>query len=370
MVIVGAGIVGSACARECARAGLRTAIVEGVGAAPGSATAAAMGHVVLMDDFPAQFALTRYSRSLWREDRERMQAEGVDCRAPGTVWVAANEVEFAHVAAQQKVYEQAGVEAELLDAAALARCEPNLRVGMAGALWVRGDLICDPSAAARFYLLEAQKLGVELVHARAVAAAQGVVTLANGTRLTAAQIVLATGFECELMPTLPLRRRKGHLVVTEPSPGFVRHQVVELGYLTSAHKVEKDSVAFNVQPRPNGAVLIGASRQYGNHDPAVDQHIVDQLLTRAYSFMPGLRGVETAHIRTGFRAATPDKLPIVGPATGLAEDASIWVCAGFEGLGITCAPGAARLLVDGLLGREAAIDPAPYLASRFAKENA
>jgi glycine/D-amino acid oxidase-like deaminating enzyme len=41
--------------------------------------------------------------------------------------------------------------------------------------------------------------------------------------------------------------------------------------------------------------------------------------------------------------------------------------AGFEGLGITMAPAAARLLADHLLARQAAIDPKPYLPERMAR---
>jgi glycine/D-amino acid oxidase-like deaminating enzyme len=61
VVVVGAGIVGAACARECASRGLRTAVVEG-SVVGGGATAAGMGHIVVMDDSPAQLALTRYSQ--------------------------------------------------------------------------------------------------------------------------------------------------------------------------------------------------------------------------------------------------------------------------------------------------------------------
>ena len=66
VVMVGGGIVGAACALECARSGLRVLVVEGsiIG---GGATAAGMGHLVVMDDSEAQFALTHYSRNLWDE---------------------------------------------------------------------------------------------------------------------------------------------------------------------------------------------------------------------------------------------------------------------------------------------------------------
>ena len=362
VVVIGAGIVGSAVARECCLAGLRTAVVE-AGETGAATTSAGMGHVVAMDDSPAQLALTKYSRGVWQEQSALMPAAEFEPR--GTVWVAADEEEMAEVHARRARYQLADIATEVLDAAGLADAEPKLRPGLAGGLLVKGDGICYPPAAAAFYLADAQRLGAELILSRAVTAAQGRVTLADGSVLEADRIVLAVGTECDLLPSLPIRKRKGHLLITAPRPGFVHHQVVELGYLKSAHQEEGDSVAFNVQPRPNGQIMIGASRQYGNERPQVDEHIVFELRERAVSYMPELAEVEIVYGRVGFRAATPDKLPVIGPATGLSEDRSLWLAAGFEGLGITCAPGAARLVADGLIGRESKIDRTPYLAERF-----
>src|SRR2546430_2548258 len=64
IVIVGAGIVGAACAAECARAGLKVLVLDR-GSIGGGTTAAGMCHIVVMDDSEAQFALTSYSRNLW-----------------------------------------------------------------------------------------------------------------------------------------------------------------------------------------------------------------------------------------------------------------------------------------------------------------
>ena len=74
-----------------------------------------------------------------------------------------------------------------------------------------------------------------------------------------------------LTPGLAIRPRKGHLVITDRHPGFVTHQLLELGYLKSAHGSDAASVAFNVQPRATGQLLIGSSRQYDVEDPAVDR---------------------------------------------------------------------------------------------------
>ena len=365
VLILGAGIVGSACALECAQAGLHVGIVES-GVPGGAATAAGMGHLVVMDDCAAQLALTCYSRSLWQALAPRLP-QTVEYERCGTLWVAADDEEMAEVEAKYNTFTQCGIAAEILTAAALAQEEPNPRCGLTGSLLVPDDGVIYPPAAADFFLGSAQLLGAVVLRGRAAAALDGGdVVLEDGTRLAARQIVVATGTDLRLLPWLPLQKRKGHLVITDRYPGFIRHQLVELGYLKSAHKTTSDSVAFNVQPRRTGQLLIGSSRQFGDEDPGIDAVMLHRMIERAQSYMPGLANLSSLRVWSGFRAATPDKLPLIGPT----DEPDVFVAVGFEGLGITNAPGAARLLADHLLGRPSVIDPTPYLPSRvYARES-
>lgn len=364
VVVIGAGIVGTAVARECARAGLRVGVVE-QHVPGGGITAAGMGHVVVMDDSPAQLALTVFSRGLWREERSQLP-QAVEYESCGTIWVAADDQEMDEVLAKQKTCTAAGVKAAVLDAQTLAREEPNLRQGLAGGLLVHDDGVIYPPAAAQAYLQQALEFGAQLIHGRALSAREGTVTLTDGTQLHAGTVVLAAGSDAvSLLPALPLRKRKGHLVITDRYPGFARHQLVELGYLKSAHKVAGDSVAFNLQPRRTGQMLLGSSRQYGNEDPGADASILQQMLQRAEEYMPSIGSLSSLRVWTGFRCATEDKLPLIGPASGVSDDKTLWLAVGFEGLGITNAPGAARLLADRLLGRPSVIDSTPFLPERL-----
>jgi D-hydroxyproline dehydrogenase subunit beta len=359
VLILGAGIIGCACAFECAQAGLRVGVVE-AGVPGGAATAAGMGHVVVMDDSPAQLALTCYSRSLWHALAPRLP-QTVEYEGCGTLWVAADDEEMAEVEMKHRTYNRCGIAAEILTAAEVACEEPNLRTGLAGGLLVPDDGVIYPPPAADFFLASAQLLGAVLLRGKAAAALDaGDVVLEDGTRLATRQIVVATGTDLRLLPWLPLQKRKGHLVITDRYPGFVRHQLVELGYLKSAHRTTGDSVAFNVQPRRTGQLLLGSSRQFGDEDPGINATILNRMIERAQSYMPGLANLSSLRVWTGFRAATPDKLPLIGPT----DHPGVFVAVGFEGLGITNAPGAARLLTDHLLGRPSAIDPTPYLPGR------
>jgi glycine/D-amino acid oxidase-like deaminating enzyme len=200
--------------------------------------------------------------------------------------------------------------------------------------------------------------------------------LTDGTEISAEIIVNAAGaWAADLTPGLEIKKRKGHLVITDRYPGFVRHQLVELGYMKSAHSVSGDSVAFNVQPRRTGQILIGSSRQYGAEHKEVDSSMLARMLQRAQEFMPGLAQMSTVRAWTGFRAATPDKLPLIGPWAGgstgdTTGDKSIFLATGHEGLGITTSLATARILADQITGTKPEIPIEPYLPSRTSKEYA
>jgi len=361
-IIVGAGIVGAACAEALARDGLRVVVVESSAVGAG-ATAAGMGHIVVVDDSEAQFALTRYSHDLWAQAAPSLPPD-VEFDACGTLWVADGEEEMAAVRRKHAFYAARGVPAEILEAATLAEAEPNLRPGLAGALLIPGDSVIYAPRATAWLLEQARRRGAALRLGAAVTAiGRDGVVLAGSGRIHAAVTICATGaWATALVPGLAMRPRKGHLAITDRYHGFLRRQLVELGYLKSAHGDAAESVAFNAQPRKTGQILIGSSRQYGVTDPGVDTPILRRMLGRAIEYMPALARLSVIRVWTGFRAATDDKLPLVGPCPGLDR---VYLATGHEGLGITTSLGTARLLADMIAGRRPEIDPTPYLPSRI-----
>ena len=353
-IVVGAGIVGAACAEALAEAGCSVTVLES--AFPGAgATGAAMGHLVAMDDSEAQFALTTYSRRLWRERAASLPPD-VEDDPCGTLWVAADDAEMELVRRKAAFYAARGEPVAVLDAAALCEAEPALRPGLLGALRVPGDRVLFPPAAARF-LLECARLHGASVRtgARVEAVAPGRARC-EGRWLEADLVVVATGAEApRLVPGLPIVPRKGHLVITDRYPGLLRHQVIELGYVASAHALGAESVAFNAQPRRTGQVLIGSSRELVGWDASINAPLRERMLRRACAYVPALAAARAIRTWVGFRPATADHLPLVGR-----WDDRLWVAAGHEGLGVTTAPGTGRLLADLVLGRTPPIDPSPY----------
>ncbi|MDO8178135.1 MAG: FAD-dependent oxidoreductase [Undibacterium sp.] len=361
VIIVGAGIIGCACAATLARQGLRVTLIES-GVIGGGATAAGMGHLVVMDDNPAELALTSYSLDLWRE-QVAAQPLAHEYHRCGTLWVASDEEEMAAAQDKHSLMRAHGIACSMLDATALHKAEPVLRPGLAGGLLVPDDGLVYPPKSAQILLDQALQHGATLLRAEVAALIPGGVRLAEGREIFANEVVIANGLAAlKLLPEIPLRHKKGHVLITDRYPDFARHQLVELGYIKSAHASTGDSVAFNLQPRPTGQIMLGSSRQFDVTDKAVEPAILARMLQQAISFIPALAGLKALRSWTGFRAASPDGLPLIGPHPSRAH---VWLASGHEGLGITTSLATAEILKDQITQQRSKIDIMPYLPSRF-----
>ncbi len=366
VAVVGGGIVGCACALAAAQAGLSVAVFEAQRVGAG-ATAAGMGHLVVIDDDPAELALARLSMRLWAEwDGWRR----IERRTTGTLWLAETDAQARAAHAKLARLAAAGWPAEWLDAPALRQTEPALARDLAGALHVLGDEVAfGPEMAARL-AADLRALGGAVHEASPVdALTDDGLQLADGARVAAGHVLLAAGCDSvRLWPgvsPLALRPRKGQLAITDRHPGYIRHALVEFGYIDSAHGSDDESVAFNAQPRVSGQVLLGSSRSFTDTSPALDAALLARMVRRAQRFLPDIGCLQLLRAWAGFRPATPDGRPLIGRIPGdVSTRSTRWVATGHEGLGLTTATGTARVWLDLLLERAATINPTPYAPDR------
>ena len=360
-IVIGAGIVGAACARTLAREDMRVLVLDAGRAGEGT-TAKGMGHLVTLDGSEAQLALTSYSVALWRELAHALpaSAEYAPC---GTIWVAEDADQMHALREKQRAYDAHSIRSELLSVDRLREAEPNLRRDLAGGLLVDGDGVLLPPFATQWLLAQAATNGAELREGTRVDAIDGNTVRCGDTIIEADVIVNAAGVHSPtLTPGLRVVPRKGHLAITESYPGTIRHQLVELGYQHSAEKMDAESAAFNVQPRANGQVIIGASRELVGFDEEINALLLDEMIDRAGQFIPALRTMSIERAWTGFRPAAEDGLPIIGQ---WAPNEPLWIATGHEGLGITTALGTAVMLADLVAGRTPSVDPTPFAPSRM-----
>jgi glycine/D-amino acid oxidase-like deaminating enzyme len=363
VAIIGGGIVGCACARELARAGHSVTLFEAGSEVAADTSCRAMGHIGIYDESEAQLALSALARSTWDEISTDLPPP-VEYIRRGSLWLARESRELEEAARKQGRLRQRGIEAQLLDSEAVYRAEPNVRAGLAGALLVPGDAVIDTTAATRYLAESARRAGAVVRTRTAVARLEPeALELASGERVRATTIVLAAGWQSpKLLPALPIRPRKGHIIRTAARPGFIRHNLSEIGYMAETRPTAGDSISLVVQPRASGQYLLGATRQYAGSSLEVDPRVIEALRRTVEEFVPGFADLPTESTWTGLRPAGPDSVPIIGRW----PTSPRWiVAAGHEGIGITTSLATGRLVAEIVDHRTPSIPLAPYSAERL-----
>ena len=359
VVVVGAGIVGAAVARELAVRGVDVLLLD-AGEISGGTTGLGEGNVLCSDkDVGPDLDLCIAGRALFDElgDEARIRRKGALVVHPEAVTWEAEPARLARL-------RSAGVEGELVAADEVRELEPALTGPVHGASFFPGDLQCDPRAIARMLAREVPDVRT---HTRVASVATGGVVLDSGERIAAGAVVIAAGpWSAALAASaglrLPVEPRKGQLVKLA-GPADVRHKVVDGSYLASvvsdAAELEVTTV---VETTWEGDLLVGSSRERRGFDKAVDDPVTDAMVARAARLFPGLVGRPPIAAWAGLRPWLPDHLPAIGPSAAVER---LWVATGHEGAGVALGPITGRLLAQAYCGEPVAVDLAPFDPDRF-----
>ncbi|MGQ4877696.1 glycine oxidase ThiO [Billgrantia sp. LNSP4103-1] len=362
-VIIGGGVIGMLTAWQLAEAGHGVTLVER-GRCGQEASWAGGGIVSPL--YPWRYSepvsqLARDAGSRYAELAERLlECTGIDIeyRQQGMLYLRVDDAERASTWAQRH-----GWPLEWVDADFIYAQEPWLCEGVIEGLWmptlgsVRNPRLCRALRArldslSNVSLIEnaaVERLVIERGHACGVEIAQG--------RVNADRVVLCSGawsgvLLAEHDVALPVRPVKGQMMLfaTPSMPGGRR--LLERVVLADGRYLI---------PRADGRVLVGSTLEQTDFDKRTTEEARESLWHSAVSMLPALAECEIEHHWAGLRPAAPDGIPFIGPVPGIE---GLFVNAGHYRNGLVLAPAATRLLVDQLLDREPAIDPAPYRPDR------
>ncbi len=373
MVVIGAGMIGAACADALATRGMRVAVVDR-GPVVGGTTGAGEGNLLVSDKAPGpELELAVESLRLWGELAGELGARALEYEPKGGLVVARDQRAFAELRASAELQRAAGVTAVDVPADGLREWEPHLAPGLAGGVHYPQDAQVQPALAAAALLRRARATGrVDLLTATAVTGlAKGrVETDAHGTLHCGAVVNAAGTWGGEVAAlagaTLPVLPRRGFVLVTEPLPPLVRHKVYAADYVADVASGSADlQSSAVVEGTAAGPVLIGASRERVGFDRSLSAPVLARLAAQAAELFPVLRDVRVLRAYRGFRPYLPDHLPAIGP-----DPDRPWLlhACGHEGAGIGLAPATARLIAQLLDGEKPFMDPAAFGPGRFEKE--
>ncbi|MCX5250389.1 FAD-binding oxidoreductase [Streptomyces sp. NBC_00201] len=373
VVVVGAGMVGAACALYASRAGLDVVVVDR-GPVAGGTTGAGEGNLLVSDKGPGpELDLALLSNRLWAELAQEF-GEAVEYEPKGGVVVATSPgglTALERFAAGQRA---AGVVAETVAGDTLYGLEPRLAPGLPGAVHYPQDAQVMPALAAA-HLLRAS--GARLLTGRTVT---GFLRTTDRTVLGvrtdmgdihAPAVVNAAGtWGAELAALagtfLPVLPRRGFVLVTEPLPRLIHHKVYAADYVAD---VASDSAALQTSPVVEGTaagpILIGASRERVGFDRTFSLPAVRALAAGATRLFPFLSDVRVIRSYAGFRPYMPDHLPAIGADPRVP---GLFHACGHEGAGIGLATGTGHLIAQVLAAKTPDLDLTPLRPDRFPEE--
>lgn len=376
VVIVGAGIIGCALARELASNGATVTVIDR--GAPGSGTTAhGEGNVLVSDKGPGpELELARLSRMLWpdtvaaiAEQCGPLTARLVEWEAKGGIVVATTE-DGARALGQFSAHQaRAGVDTRQLTTDEIRAAEPFLTHDLAAAFHYPEDAQVQPVAAAHALLASAKMFGASVIAGTEVIAGIHRSGTLTGIRTTGGAVYADAIVNCAgpwsaqvsraLGAPIAVKPRRGEVMVTTPQPPTVFHKVYDADYVgaVGSGSAELQTSAV-VESTHAGPVLIGSSRRQvpldndGPHLPSLEQ-----MARKAIRLFPHLADVEIMRTYGGFRPYVDDHLPVIGADPRLP---GLWHATGHEGAGIGLCLGTAVLLRSLLLGA-----PCPVAAEDF-----
>ncbi|KOG11273.1 NAD(P)/FAD-dependent oxidoreductase [Streptomyces viridochromogenes] len=377
VLVIGAGIVGAACAYYCATAGLRVSVVER-GAIGSGTTSACEGNILVSDKEPGpELDLALLSSRLWRRIGEELVRSTIEYEAKGGVVVAGSPDSadgLRHLTAGQRT---TGVDAVDIGPDELFELEPNVTRQAVGGAFYAQDAQVQPVLATAQLLRRARMLGATVHPGTGVTGfvrdGQGAVTgvrtdSADTPVLYAQWVINAAGTWAGQLSELagapvPVLPRKGFILVTEPLPRVVRHKVYTAEYVANVASSDAGlETSVVVEGTRAGTVLIGASRERVGFDRSISLPVLRKLAAQAIGVFPFLADVSLLRTYLGFRPYCPDHLPVIGPdprAPGL-----LHAC-GHEGAGIGLAGATGHLLAQHLSGEKPDLDLTPFRPDRF-----
>jgi glycine/D-amino acid oxidase-like deaminating enzyme len=375
VVVVGAGVVGAACAYFAAHAGLRVVVVDR-GPVAGGTSSGGEGNLLISDKAPGpELELMRHSLALWRS---LGLGEDVEYDPKGGLVVAATQAGLDGLRAMAATHREADVEAVDVEPAALPSYEPLLTPGLAGGAFYPGDAQVQPMLAAAHLLRAgaAFQPGASFEPGAAVTAIErdaagrvaGVRT-ARGRIATPAVVNAAGPWSPDVARLadveLPIMPRRGFILVTEPLPPVIRHKVYAAEYMATVASDDGDlQTSAVVEGTRGGTVLIGSSRERVGFDATMSLLVLRRLAAQAIALFPFLARVQAIRAYRGFRPYSPDHLPVIGPDPRVP---GLFHACGHEGAGIGLAPATGDLIAALITDAAPTVDPAPFAPTRFAE---
>ncbi|MEG3639934.1 glycine oxidase ThiO [Magnetococcus sp. PR-3] len=357
VVIVGAGVMGTACAFRLLEQGYQVTLLEKAlpGAESSAAAAGILGAQSEVSGTGAFLELCVASRGMFREFVQRLEeVSGVHCgyEDSGVLEVAMDPAEGRLAAGRAEWMMDRDLRVEILDRDDARKLEPALSDQIIGANYYPDDHQVEPVALSRSLAAAVSRLGGTFRSGVQVTGLQlqgerVVGVCAADEVIHGDHVIIAGGAWSSLIKGLPplrthVKPMSGQILQVEMRPPSFRHVVYGYkGYIV---------------PRADGRVVMGSTLEDRGFDKAVTTEGLQRITNMALEMVPGLSQARMTDAWAGLRPATGDGQPLLGqgPWQGL------YFATGHYRNGILMTPITAEVTTQLIMGEKPPWDLAPF----------
>ena len=361
VLIVGGGVVGTACARALARRGATVTLVE-AGPKPGSASLAAAGMLAPLAEAGPEDPLLGFgvrARDYYAELAPALLDEtGIDIglQKDGVLEVAFTEEEVAGVRGEVAWHRQCGFTAEWLSAEELKELAPGIAPDALGAAYALEDGALNPLALLQAFATSAKSAGVTIIRGEEVEQVLSVGSQVQGVRTStqtrqAGAVLIAGGAWSGQLAGLP------RPLSVQP----IRGQMAAIQWPDNCREIIVYGAGGYVLPQAGGAVA-GSTMENSGFDVTVTKAGRDHIRSVVKRLLPALGDVLFSRTWVGLRPCTPDGRPIIGADPDLS---GLWYATGHGRNGILLAGYTGELLAQLHFGEDIEVDLSFVSPTRF-----
>lgn len=376
MVVIGGGVVGSSVTYHLSKRKMKVLLLEKNGLVSGT-SGACDGLVYLQSKRPgAHLKLAMQSKKRLDSLQEELDID-IEYRSRGGMVVVETQEELEAMRLFVEEQKETGLEVTLLDRKEARELEPSLSEGVLACTYSPLDGQVNPIALALAFLQGAKAKGAKIYPFTGVTGFSrknhhivGVKT--NRGNVETRVVVNAAGVHATeigkmIDVEIPIRPRRGQILVTEALPPLLTRGLLSAKYLAAKYNpslAETGELGISIEQTKNGGFLLGSTREFVGFDRRTTWSAMKGIALQTSRILPALRGLRVIRTFAGLRPSTPDGLPILGPVPNVE---GFFMAAGHEGDGIALSPITGQIIAEWIAEGSPSMDLSGFSLERFSE---
>jgi len=385
VVVIGAGVMGTSCAYHLVKKGFKVALIEKIDIARGTSSHCD-AVALIVDKMPGVDAALGYASIQRFLELKNELSYDFELHQKGSMYACETDQEMDIASKYAKSMQDDGYDIDILNPKELLEHEPFMAKDLKGGIFSKACCGLNPFKLCFAFVDQVKGKGLDVYSYTDVKgiklndknAVEGVETdkgflstkkVVNCAGVWSPEIGKMVGVD------IPVKPRKGVILVSATSFPFCNQKVQEFGYMVSKFAefkckrdpdVEKYNVAFTIEPSKANNVLIGSSRNFAGYGVNTEIEIIHAIAKRAIRFYPILKEMNCIRSYAGVRPFLDAHLPLI---TDVDKVPGYYIATGHEGDGISLSPMTGRLISELIAGEKPYLDLAPFSYNRSKKNN-